>query len=342
MALILAEAMIERGHKVDMLLCRREGPLLPLVHPDCTIIDFNVPRFRDALMPLRQYLQQSKPQSLVVFMWPLTVLAVLARMMVRSDTRLILTDHNALSKLHGLSKLTKTAMRRSIRYLYPKAEARIVVSEGVAEDLAELSGLEENAFTVIYNPVSPPPEGLSPDDGAKNLWGSGKRVLSVGALRSQKNQALLIKAFARIKEHIDANMVILGEGPLRGGLEELARSLGLADRVKLPGFLANPWPYYSSADVFVLSSDYEGLGNVLVEALYAGLPIVTTDCPHGPAEILDGGRFGTLVECGDEDGLAEAVIQALGHTVDRDALKARARNFVPEQAIDRYVAILEA
>ncbi len=163
--------------------------------------------------------------------------------------------------------------------------------------------------------------------------------LSVGNLKPEKNQALLLRAFAALPRP-DARLMLLGSGPQEAPLRALAEQLGLAERVIFAGFQRDPAPFYAAADLFVLSSNHEGFGNVIVEALSHGLPVVSTDCPAGPAEILDGGTFGLLVPVGDAAALAEAMDAALDAPVDRDALVRRASDFAPDIAARQYLAVM--
>ena len=159
-------------------------------------------------------------------------------------------------------------------------------------------------------------------------------------MKAQKNQALLLHAFARLLETVDTRLMLLGDGPLRGALEALARKLGLADKIIMPGFIPDPTPFYRTADLFALSSDHEGLPTVLIEALACGLPVASTDCPSGPAEILENGRWGRLTPVGDAEALANAMAQSLAAEHDREALRRRAADFSPARAADRYLQLL--
>jgi glycosyltransferase involved in cell wall biosynthesis len=193
-------------------------------------------------------------------------------------------------------------------------------------------------FNIIYNPVEPP-EKIETNHAVEMQWGGqSPRVLSVGTLKDQKNHKVLLDAFAKLPNR-SARLIIVGEGPLRGELKRHASQLGIADRLIMPGSV-DPWPYYASANLFVLSSDYEGFGNVIVEAMYAGLPVVSTDCPSGPAEILGGGKYGRLVPVGDAGRLSEAIEQALTDAPDPDANRARAKELSGESAVRAYRDLL--
>lgn len=336
-ALTLIGDFIDRGYQVDLLLMRRSGDLLDVVPPSVRIVDLRAPKVRDVLWPLVRYLRTERPDGLQVMMWPLTVVGVLGHRLARSKARLVLSDHTTLSRHNAhLGRIATRAMRASIRLCYPLADARVIVSERSADDLAALSGLPRSSIEVVYNPVV----ALPADDAAPPDWGSGARILTVGNLKLEKNHELLIRAFARLAADRPASLVIVGEGDRRAGLEQLARDLDVAERVRLPGYLVNPWGYYRSADLFVLSSDYEGFGLVLVEALRCGLRVVSTDCEAGPREILADGRYGTLVPPGDADALATAMLTALDAPVDAQAQMARAEQVSGSSASDRHLQLM--
>ena len=161
-------------------------------------------------------------------------------------------------------------------------------------------------------------------------------VLGAGKLKKQKDFATLVKAFAEVRHRRLARLVILGEGPRRGALLALARKLGVAEDIELPGFVANPFAFMARSSVFVLSSAWEGFGNVLVEAMACGCPVVSTDCPSGPSEILEDGRHGPLVPVGDPAGLAKAICEVLDAPRERAALEERASVFTAAASAEHY------
>jgi glycosyltransferase involved in cell wall biosynthesis len=165
--------------------------------------------------------------------------------------------------------------------------------------------------------------------------------VAIGSLKSQKDYPTLLKAFVLLRDRRPARLLILGEGPERPALERLIGELGLVDRVRLAGYVADPYPYLEMADLFVLSSAWEGLGNVIIEALVCGTPVVATDCRSGPAEILENGRYGRLVPVSDPESLAAAMAASLTETPDRDVLRARGAEFSVERAADQYLELLD-
>lgn len=336
--LTLAEGLLARGDAVDLVLGQARGELMPQVPAGARVIDLKAgSRLRGIVRPLVRYLRQERPAALHASMWPVTCWAVLARTLARSDARLVLTDHTNLSAMHAtLGRTHQAALRASMRIAYPTADAVTAVSQGAAADVARLAGLPPERVHAIPNPIPPP---TSCREVAR--WpADGPRLLTVGTLKAVKNHALLLRAFAAVAAQRPVQLAIVGEGALRGELEKLARELKIADRVAFPGFTANPACWYASADLFALSSDYEGFANVLVEAMAHGLPVVSTDCPNGPAEVLAGGRFGRLVPPGDAGALAEALVAGLATPGDHAAQKRRARDFAPAPIIDRYRALL--
>jgi glycosyltransferase involved in cell wall biosynthesis len=210
----------------------------------------------------------------------------------------------------------------------------------VANDLASFGWLDRRSVEVIYNPAARGYGELVNDD--PNPWGAlqGKRILSVGALREGKDHALLVRAFARVRKNVEATLVILGEGSERQNLTRLIEEMGLTESVRLPGFVLDPYPWYREADLFVLASRSEGFGNVLVEAMECGLPVVSTDCPAGPREILRDGRYGMLVPVGNVEAMANGIQEALNGAPAPTQQKERAAEFSTRRASNAYLQLL--
>ena len=339
----LAEEWLRRGIRVDFVLMQAHGELLPLLPGDAGIIDLNAPRIRSAMRPLIAYFRAAADTDAVLAaMWPLTVVAPLAARWAGYAGRIGISEHVHLRRWHeNFDGVPWVFLRASACVGYRLADVRIGVSSGVADELSRISFLPRSRFTVIYNPAASGRVGSEKPPKPERLKGvRGPLILAVGALKSQKRHDRLIEAFARLSPTLGATLCILGEGAKRPELESRIRSLNLGDRVILPGFALDPSPWYAHADLFVLSSDYEGFGNVIVEAMEHGLPVVSTNCQSGPEEILDGGRYGRLVPVGDVAALAKAIDEALGERVDRAALRARARDFAVEKIADSYLDCL--
>jgi glycosyltransferase involved in cell wall biosynthesis len=340
-AIRLMHGVRAAGHKVEFVLMQKEGDLLREVPDDVRIIDLGVSRVRQAIRPLMRYFKETPPDAAQVRMWPLTVAAIIARRLAGSNSRLVVSDHAVLTKHFAGHPLTLAALGLSVRWFYPRADARLVVANAAAEDFARISGLPRDGFEVIYNPVDPPPPEIRPAPEIEALWGDADgRIITVGTLKDQKNQALLIRSFARLRKWRAAKLMIVGAGPLEEELKRLAASLDVAEHVIFVGFAAQPWGHYLSADLFVLTSDYEGYPNVLVEAMRCGLAVVSTDCESGPREILDGGRFGRLVPVGDEAALAEAMAAELDAPHSAERVRERAEALSGTGTIQRYLDVL--
>jgi glycosyltransferase involved in cell wall biosynthesis len=341
-ALRLIEDFVAAGHEVQLVLMRAQGELLPLVPPEVRIFDLEAQRIRSVVLPLRRYFHEQKPDAIQILMWPLTVVGLIAHRLAGSKARVVLAEHSTLSRQYAsFRRLGLAKLRHSIRFFYPLADARITVSKQAADDLADVSGLPRESIDVIYNPVGGPPASARPGADVVALWGDAPaRILTVGTLKKEKNHALLIRAFAELVRTRPARLMIVGEGEMRAELEQLALTLGVAEHLVMPGFFTDPWPFYLSANLFALTSDFEGFPLVLIEAMRAGLPIVSTDCESGPREILDDGRLGALVPCGAAQALAAAMAAMLDRPTPPDALHQRAEALSGQQTSNRYLDLM--
>jgi glycosyltransferase involved in cell wall biosynthesis len=339
-ALALLQGFVDSGHQVDLVLVRRRGALLPLVPVGVEVIDLGATKLRQAIRPLIRYLRVRRPHALHAMMWPLPLMAIIARMIAGVDTRIVGSEHTTLSTMpHGLRHRTVRALTR---WAYLRADALVAVSTGVSTDLAGFIGLPRERITVVHNPLLLP-ETLPDPQSMVTRWPVGtRRILAVGALKSEKNYPLLLHALARVRDRVAGSLLILGEGPLGDTLRQQAADLGLGEAVVFAGFDTDPWPYYAAAELFVLSSDCEGLPTVLIEALHAGLAIVSTDCPNGPREILAGGEYGALIGCGDERGLAAAIVGMLSAQITPgvEGGKARANILAGTEPFEHHLALM--
>lgn len=331
----LLAGCIERGHAVDLVVLREQGDFLPLVPDGVRTIELDVARFRDAALPLRRYLKEQRPHALIAAMWPLTVTAIVAAARLRPRPRIVVSDHAALRCQYAEQRLTLASMVATMRTVYRFADGVVGVSDKVSKEIARHTGLPASRVTTIHNPVGPPLERAR--GGAPWADATGKRILSVGTLKPVKNHRLLIRAFADLRATQEATLAIVGEGPERPALEAQVAEAGLQGHVLLPGFTITPGDWYRGADLFVLASDNEGFGNVLVEALHYGLSIVATDCPGGPSEILGGGRWGRLVPPGDVTALTGAMRASLASPATAVEQIGRAGEFGIDKAVDAYL-----
>jgi glycosyltransferase involved in cell wall biosynthesis len=343
--IVLAHEFARAGHEVEFVLMQARGQLLEEAQACFPVVDLAIPRARNLPLALTRYLRRRRPDALLAAMWPLTVIAPLAQRLSGHRCTVLVSEHGMLSgQYRDWGRAHRVALRSSMAAGYRLAAHRVGVSSGVVKDIAALSGMRADAFDVIHNPVPPRPAPRAPAvQAADALWSgpAGARIVTVGTLKAVKNHPLLLRAFAQL-DRPDARLMFVGDGAGRDALRSLASDLGVADRVILAGFHPDPTPFYKTADLFVLSSDYEGFGNVIVEALACGTPVVSTDCPSGPGEILDRGRYGKLVPPGDAEALAGAIEVALSETHDRDSLTRRAGDFAPQVAAAAYLRLLTA
>lgn len=342
-SITLAGALRGLGCEIDFVLARAGGALMAEVPDGCRIVDLEVVRMRSIVPGLRRYLGCERPDGLIANMWPLTVLSCLALRSCSSRPPLVVAEHTDLRMARAIGRRQRPFLRLAGRWLYRPASAVVAVSAGVRDSLHEAAGLPQEWTRVIHNPLrQPSASGFTAEDADLARWWSegSPRLLTVGALAPAKAHDVLLRALAGLREHPDARLVILGEGPLRAETEELVSRLGLGERVRLPGFRPDPFPFMRAADLLVLSSAWEGFGLVLIEALACGTPVVSTDCPSGPAEALDHGRFGTLAPPNDPPALAQAIKTALRAPWDAKDLESRARQFAPEEVARQYLDAL--
>jgi glycosyltransferase involved in cell wall biosynthesis len=338
----LVSGMCERGLAVDLVLVNKEGVHLRSVDARARLFVLGSGRVATSVMPLARYMRRARPAAFVSFLTHANVAAVAARALARVELRLALVEQNTVSAYR--SDLRRDSwLPAFVRHTYPRAEAVVGVSDGVARDLISHLGVPAHKVSVIHNPVvdnalleaagAPAGHAWFEDDSARVLIASGR-------LTPQKDFPTLLQAFRLLRSKMPARLIILGEGEERGRLEALRDALGLAGDVDLHGFVENPYAYMSRADAFVLSSRWEGLPTVLIEALACGCPVVATDCPSGPREILEGGKHGELVTVGDAAALCDAMARVMQIRPDRQALREHALKYSVAQAVSQYIELL--
>ncbi|MGC8947524.1 MAG: glycosyltransferase [Anaerolineae bacterium] len=316
---------------LSLALFRKEGTYLGDVPADVTVYDFGSPGGRDLRLVwhLAQLLRHLQPDIVFSVLRYTNVLSLLAAHTAQSRVRIVINEQNRLRDefaLYGWGWLKE----RVVRWLYPQASAITAISQGIKQELVQDFHLPDSKIWVIHNPVDLKVIRSMGNESVDHPWfdGSVPIVLAAGRLHPQKGFDYLIRAFRHVQAAMPARLVILGEGPSRRSLERLVVELDLADRVALPGFQRNPFRFIARASVFVLSSLYEGFGNVIVEAMALGVPVVATRCPSGPDEIIEDGVNGLLVPVADEIALAEAILRMLRD----ETLAARLRQRGPERA----------
>jgi glycosyltransferase involved in cell wall biosynthesis len=258
----------------------------------------------------------------------------------------VVTNEQTTPSLSIRSQPAAGTVLKMMRRLYPKADRIVAVSQGVANDLISLLNLPHEKVTVIYNPIVTPELFEQAKQPVSCSWFEQNRlpvILAVGRLTKAKDYPTLFRAFSLVRQIRPAKLLILGEGEERANLERLAIELGIQNDVSMPGFVDNPFAFMAKASVFVLSSAWEGLPTVLIEALACGCPVVATDCRSGPREILDNGRYGHLVPVGDHEALAKAILETLDNPdfpADRQTRLQRTMEFSVDAAVDKYLKVL--
>ena len=308
-------------------------------------------RFMPALV---DYLKTSQPAGLISALPRTNINAVLAKRYSGQATRVVVSVHvNYSFKEQEAQRNSKTeadCLQALVRRYYRQADVVVGVSKGVAENISEYAGIPRDRVTVVYNPIASPSIHTLARKNTRHPWlesGDLPVILGIGRFVAQKNFPLLLRAFARVREKIPARLILLGGDESsaeqclqKEELAEMAVRLGVRDDFDMPGFVSNPYSYLKRAALFVLSSRYEGFGNVLVEALLCGCPVVSTDCPSGPAEILDGGMYGRLVPIDDEAALEDAMRWTLENPPDENFLRARGEEFSIENAAECYRSLI--
>ena len=340
--LALANGLAEKDIQVDLLLNRVDGPYLKDASTKVNIVNLNTSRVLSSIVPLSKYLRREKPDAILSAMNYVNIITVMAQIISGSNTKVVLSEHGNLTESKkNLSHIKGLAITSLMKWAYRKPHAIIAVSDGVADALSNELKISRNKITTIYNPIFSEDIVKRSKELISHPW-VGKNalplVIGVGRLTPQKDFSTLIHAFKQVLAKKQCNLIILGEGELRPELENLIKTLGLQDNVQLPGFVDNPYAWMSESDLFVLSSVHEGFGNVIVEAMACGTPVVSTDCPSGPNEILEDGKWGDLVPPGNAKLLSQSIIKSLSTPNQKD-IKSRAAFFSIDRAVNQYLKI---
>lgn len=373
----LSKAFIKRGYKVDLIVCDKTPLNLPNLSDRANIIHLNPsnklissfyslmadpgylwlkprklffsnlrPRILKYLPAFASYLKSHQPDIVLSAFREINLVTLLASHLVNVPVGIVISEHTVWS-LKNSDKKNKRKRKWLFSYaklseLYSEASGIVAVSEGVAKDVSSAINMEKKKISVIYNPIVSSDLISLSKEAVNHPWIKDKKypvILGVGRLSAQKNFSLMVKAFARVKKYRQSKLIILGDGKERSNLQRLIQEYSLFDDVDLPGFISNPYAFMSKVDIFALSSIAEGLPTVLIEALACGCPVVSTDCPSGPAEILEYGKYGPLVPMNDEKALAEAIISVLDDPPDPTWLKQRGMHFSVDKAAESYLQL---
>jgi len=339
----LANGFADKGIAIDLVVARAEGPCLDEVASQVRVVDLGRTRVLASVLALARYLRRERPLGMLSALNHANVVAIFARWIARTPTRLVVSERATLSLMQQTAQgIRSRLMPTLMRLTYPRADAVVAVSMGVADDLANSIGLPRAKVRVIYNPVVTQALLSSSRDRPVHPWfadGAPPVVLAAGRLEAEKDFECLIRAFSLLHGARTVRLMIVGEGSQRPALERLVAELGLSADVELPGFVAEPYPYMRHAALFVQSSRTEGLPGALIEAMACGTPVVSTDCPSGPAEILEHGRWGRLVPVGDVETLAVAMAATLD-SQKNPPVERRAADFGVDRAVAGYLEAL--
>lgn len=339
----LAAAFSGRGLAVDLVVAIPGGPLDAQIPSGPRVVNLNAGRTISALPALVRYFRRERPVALLSTLEHSNVLAVGARTLARTGTRIVLREANVLLPGAELGRRARL-LRRLMGRAYRNADGIVAVSNSVAASLTAELGIAGGRIRTIYNPIVTAALREKAAATLEDPWfapGAPPVILGVGRLAPQKDFATLLRAFALVRAERPVRLVILGEGPGRGALVDLARRLGIAADARLPGYDHNPFRFMSRASVFALSSRYEGLPGALIQAMACGCRVISTDCPGGSREILNDGALGPLVPPGDPGALARGISALLDEAQSGPArLQHPVERFSEQEAVDAYLDIL--
>lgn len=339
----LANELALRGYPVTLVVVSGYGPLRAGLMQAVKVQDLGVKRSILGLGKLVRYLRTAKPDVFISGQTHLNVLSIVARRFAGSFSRLFIVEHNHMSSvIKDANNWIDRIRPLWAKLFYPHADRILAVSQAVADDLARQSGIQRDTIGVVDNAILDPSFLKMKHASVEHPWFNNRElpvVVGMGRLTPQKDFKTLIRAIHRVNQVRPVHLAIFGEGEQREELEALASSLDLKAKVWLPGYVDNPFSFISHADLFVLSSAWEGLPSALVEAMACGTSVLSTDCPAGPREILGSGDHGRLVPVGDDEAMADRILHFLEQPQDPRALVQQAQRFVSTQAVHSYLKL---
>lgn len=348
----LANGLSSHHWRVQLITLSKTGPLAASLNAGVELVNLNCASYRKAVLALAQHFDVMRPEVVLTSLYATGLAVIAAKAIATHKPKVVIGAHNSLrAKVAQPDNVKdKYLLMPLCRLLFPWADAFIAVSKGVAGELQTTLRLPAGKVRVIYNPVVTRELVARASETVSHPWlvdPTGrvfKTIIAVGRLVEQKGFDVLLKAFARLRQDCDSRLIIVGGGPLLNELEQLAVKLEISEYVDFVGMQDNPQKFVSRANLFVLSSRWEGLGNVVIEAMACGCPVVATNCTYGPSEILEDGKYGALAAVDSSDDLACKMMDALTSIdpshVDKATLRSRALEFSLEAAVDRYDRVL--
>lgn len=342
MILTLLPWFINAGYSIDLVLVKKTGAFLTDIDPRVNLISLKKEHVSQSLFPLIRYFKKSKPDVFISNLTHLNIVTIIAKIFSGTCSKIIITEHNTITANNLENGGKESILVFLSKFLYPLADKTVVVSEGAAQNLIDAIRINPNKVQNIYNPIDIDHIHLLAKEQINESWLTEKSIpvlIAVGRLEQQKNFSFLLNVFQTLIKKRKARLLILGEGSEREALEKQIKVYGIQNEVKLLGIKTNPYPYISNADLLVCTSKYEGFNITLAESLACGTPVISMNCPYGPAEILDNGTYGQLIPLGDRDGMVDAIIAAIDHPESlpsKEKLMERAKRFSAEKIFSEY------
>jgi glycosyltransferase involved in cell wall biosynthesis len=333
----LANGLANYGMKVTLFILKRKGEILYSINPDIQVIDI-----KSSFLRLMSEIRSMD----IDFLLPIytSMRALLAKVILNMPLKVIISQRNMFTMDRGPAQMRFKFIRCKLLYKY--ADACVCISEGVAEEMRTLNLIPPNKIHVIYNSVVNKELLSQIDEPLNDPWFCESRdpvIMGAGRFGDQKDFATLLKAFKIVsKDRDNLKLLLLGEGKQRVMLENMVTDLGLSEKVRMPGYVSNPYHFMKKAALFVLTSRFEGFGNVVAEALACGCNVASTDCKSGPSEILKGGKYGALAKVGDPEDIAKAINVMLDNPLPKELLISRASYFSEERAVESYYNLFSA
>lgn len=343
--LLLAEQFKVNNYSVRFIVRRlTEVGFQEHVKRDYKLINLNANRVRHFPLALNnKYKTIQKPDLIIASLWPLTFLTALTLKFTNTTIKVICIEHGSLKyQTNKKGKLHQLFLKWSLKLTLVFCDKFVCVSQGLKDEINELTNYNKSKLISIPNPIKLDNSGANSEilNGLEKQL-KGHVFLSVGRLKKVKNIPLLLKAFKKVTEKTDATLLILGDGPEFEALKKLSVTLGIECKVHFLGFISDCKPYYKIANTFVLSSESEGFGNVIVEALAEGCTVVSTNCPYGPKEILDNGTYGYLAKVNNEEDLAKIMLKSITNPFPKKVSKERALYYKPSEIIKEYLHMIK-
>ena len=343
-AVHLANEFERRGIRVDMVMVNAKGEFISHLEPGVRVIDLKARHTRRAGKPFRNYILKEQPEIVIAIQSHVQLMVLMTRHKHRFTFPVILNEQSIFSSNVPARGLKNILIRILAKKYFPLADAVAAVSTATAKDFTVCFPELNGRVDVIYNPVLPSvltKETISVPDHPFFQTQEIPLIMSAGRLNPSKDFNTLLKAVSIVRKQIPVHLMILGEGEERENLLRQAKELQITESFSLPGFIPNPMSWMNYASVFVLSSKYEGLPFVLVEAMSVGCPVISTDCPGGSSEILGNGTYGRMVPVGDPERMAEAIVFTLKNRINKSILQKRASDFSAGSVVNNYLELID-